>query len=216
MSEHYFSASPTSEGKTRTKTLFLGGVEFLVQLAPGVFSNQRLDPGTQVLLERTALPETLPLPHPDLASIPKAQPLILDLGCGWGPISLFLAHRFPQASVVALDVNERARQLCAQNARLNGLENITVVDPGRAHELLAGQGIDLLWSNPPIRIGKAALHDLLHQWLGILKPSGRADLVVSKNLGADSLSRWLEEQSFAVQRVAAARGYRVLQVIKPN
>jgi hypothetical protein len=65
--------------------------------------------------------------------------------------------------------------------------------------------------NPPIRIGKAALHDLLLGWLDRLTPDGRAVLVVGRNLGADSLQRWLGEQGFPTDRLASKRGYRLLQ-----
>jgi 16S rRNA G1207 methylase RsmC len=73
---------------------------------------------------------------------------------------------------------------------------------------------DEIWSNPPIRVGKAALHDLLLAWLPRLAPGGRAVLVVGKNLGADSLQRWLGEQGYPTERLASAKGFRVLQVTR--
>jgi 16S rRNA (guanine1207-N2)-methyltransferase len=69
-----------------------------------------------------------------------------------------------------------------------------------------------IWSNPPIRIGKQALHDLLLTWLPRLAPGGRAVLVVGRNLGADSLHRWLEEQGHPTTRIGSAKGFRVLEV----
>ena len=69
-----------------------------------------------------------------------------------------------------------------------------------------------IWSNPPVRIGKDALHALLGQWLGRLAADGSAYLVVGRNLGADSLHRWLAGQGWPVTRLAARSGYRLLQV----
>ena len=71
---------------------------------------------------------------------------------------------------------------------------------------------DEIWSNPPIRIGKVPLHTLLLHWLERLQPNGVGRLVVAKNLGADTLQRWLGEQGYDVQRVASAKGFRVLVV----
>ena len=161
----------------------------------GVFSAGRLDPGTRLLLD------TVPDPA-------KAGNL-LDLGCGYGPLALVQAARSPDAVVWAVDVNQRALGLCAGNAARAGLGNVRCVtpdQPGLPGELAA------IWSNPPIRIGKQALHELLTGWLGRLVPGGSAYLVVQRHLGADSLHRWLAEAGWPVSRVAARNGYRVLRV----
>jgi 16S rRNA G1207 methylase RsmC len=71
---------------------------------------------------------------------------------------------------------------------------------------------DAIWSNPPIRVGKQALHALLVRWLARLADGGRAHLVVGKNLGSDSLQRWLTEQGWPTERMASERGFRVLRV----
>ena len=161
----------------------------------GVFSPSRLDPGTRLLLE------TAP-PPPEGGSL-------LDLGCGYGPLALVLAARSPGARVWAVDVNRRALELCARNAARAGLPNVRCTGPDDAE--LPGT-FRLIWSNPPIRIGKAALHALLTAWLGRLEPSGAAYLVVHRHLGSDSLQRWLEESGRPAERVAARAGYRVLRV----
>jgi 16S rRNA (guanine1207-N2)-methyltransferase len=161
----------------------------------GVFSPGRLDPGTRFLLESGPMPP----PEGDL----------LDLGCGYGPVACVLARRAPGATVWAVDVNERALGLCARNAAAAGLDNVRCVTPGSPQipEQFAG-----IWSNPPVRIGKAPLHDLLLSWLARLAPGGRACLVMGRNLGADSLHSWLEEQGWPVTRLAARSGYRLLLV----
>ena len=161
----------------------------------GVFSPGRLDPGTRLLLEESP--------------VPPASGDLLDLGCGYGPIACVLAKRSPGATVWAADVNERALALCARNAAAAGLPNVRCVTPDdpSVPARLAG-----IWSNPPVRIGKAALHELLRSWLRRLDPGRDAYLVASRNLGADSLHRWLAGQGWPVVRLAARNGYRVLQV----
>ena len=170
----------------------------------GVFSPGRLDPGTRLLLEESPAP--------------PACGDLLDLGCGYGPVACVLAKRSPGATVWAVDVNERALELCARNARAAGLENVRCVTPGDAS---LPERFAAIWSNPPVRIGKEALHALLGQWLARLGPGGSgspaasgspAYLVVGRNLGADSLHRWLAEQGWLVTRLAARSGYRLLQV----
>ncbi len=129
-----------------------------------------------------------------------------------GTIALPLARRAPGAVVWAIDVNERARALCTANAEANGLSNIRVAAPDEVPPAIE---FDCIWSNPPIRIGKPALHDLLLTWLGRLSPTGYAVLVVHKHLGADSLQRWLIEQGHPTERLASSSGYRILHVVRP-
>jgi 16S rRNA (guanine1207-N2)-methyltransferase len=161
----------------------------------GVFSPGRLDPGTRLLLEE--------------APPPPAGGDLLDLGCGYGPVACVLAKRSPAARVWAVDVNERALGLTAGNAARAGLANVrtaTPDDPAVPRELAA------IWSNPPIRIGKAALHDMLRGWLARLQPGGQACLVVGKNLGSDSLQSWLAGAGWPATRIAARSGYRLLRI----
>lgn len=161
----------------------------------GVFSPGRLDPGTRLLLEA--------------APAPPAGGDLLDLGCGYGPLALALASRAPAAQVWAVDVNRRALDLCARNAASSGLANVHCRAADDA-SLPASYG--LIWSNPPIRIGKEALHAMLTSWLGRLAPGAAAYLVVQRNLGSDSLQRWLIETGWHAGRFAARTGYRVLEV----
>ncbi len=162
----------------------------------GVFSASRLDPGTRLLL--------------DTAPAPPADGDLLDLGSGYGPLALVLAARSPGARVWAVDVNTRALELCAANADRAGLRNVRCAAPD--DPALPG-AFRLIWSNPPIRIGKPALHALLATWLARLEPSAAAYLVVQRHLGSDSLQRWLESAGWPAERVAARSGYRVLRVL---
>jgi 16S rRNA (guanine1207-N2)-methyltransferase len=195
VSEHYFSSRPQAPHRPGLVRVVLPDVYLELATDAGVFSPGRLDPGTRLLLD-----EAPPPPHTGD---------VLDLGCGYGPIACVLAKRAPGATVWAVDVNERALELCARNADAAGLPNVRCVTPDdpRVPPRLAG-----IWSNPPVRIGKAALHELLSAWLGRLAPGGQAYLVAGRNLGADSLHRWLAEQGWPVTRRAARNGYRLLQV----
>ena len=145
---------------------------------------------------------------------PPGSGLLLDLGCGWGPVALALADASPQARVLATDVNARALELTARNAAAAGHTRVRVVEAGAlAAELgQAGSRLDLIWSNPPVRVGKEALHELLLTWLPLLADDGEAWLVVGRNLGADPLARWLSEQGWMVERAASSKGFRVLRV----
>jgi len=198
VSEHYFTAEPASAEQRREITVRLAGRTVRVETAAGVFSADRIDPGTAVLLAHVAPP--------------PPTGVLVDLGCGWGPLALELGLRSPDAVVLAVDVNERALDLVRRNAARLGVGNVEALQPEAAIARLADRQIDLLWSNPPIRIGKPALHRLLSSWLPRLGPSGRAELVVARNLGADSLQQWIPGLGLHCDRAASSRGFRVLRV----
>jgi 16S rRNA G1207 methylase RsmC len=192
---HYFDERPAVGSAETVVSVELPDTSFTLRTDRGVFSHGRLDPGTELLLRKAPSPP------------PRGE--LLDLGCGAGPIALTLARRAPEATVWAVDVNDRARALCASNAAANGVPNVVVVPPD---EVPGDLRFDAIWSNPPIRIGKQALHDLLTTWLARLRPPGRAVLVVQRHLGADSLQRWLTDAGWPTSRLASARGYRLLDV----
>ena len=139
---------------------------------------------------------------------PAGEKTLLDLGCGWGAIAVGLALAAPDATVWAVDVNSRARELTAENAMRHRTRGRVAAPDAVPGELL----FDEIWSNPPVRIGKDALHGLLAMWMARLAPDGSAYLVVGKNLGADTLQRWLIDSGFPTERIASSRGFRVLRV----
>jgi 16S rRNA (guanine1207-N2)-methyltransferase len=193
--EHYFTAEPAA-ATTRHEVVFtVHDQEFRLVATGGVFSATRLDPGTAVLLQRAPLPGAATTGH------------LLDLGCGYGPIAKVLAANAPRATVYAVDVNQRALELAQQNTG----PNVITALPDEVPETV---GFAQIWSNPPIRIGKPELHALLLRWLPRLTPDGTAWLVVAKNLGADSLQRWLVEQGYSAERHANHKGFRIFQVRK--
>jgi 16S rRNA G1207 methylase RsmC len=193
---HYFNTTPSSPEQRRTLKAQVWGQDLQLTSANGVFAGDGLDRGTAVLLRE---------------STPPAGPVrMLDLGCGYGPIALAVALHAPAARVDAVDVNERALALCRENARALGVaDRVRVLRP---EEVEPDRRYDAIWSNPPIRIGKEALHALLLRWLPRLSPGGEARLVVSKNLGGDTLQRWLVEQGYPCERAASTKGFRVLAV----
>ncbi|MDN4162678.1 class I SAM-dependent methyltransferase [Nocardioides abyssi] len=192
--DHYFTADPTVAFKRAPITAEVWGRTLPLVSGSGVFAQGRVDIGTSVLFRETD---------------PPTGGRVLDLGCGYGVIGLAVAVSAPDATVTAVDVNERAVLLANENAAALGVTDRyraatpDAVDPHAAY--------DEIWSNPPIRIGKQALHELLLTWLPRLAPGGRAVMVVGKNLGADSLQRWLGEQGFPTTRLASAKGFRVLE-----
>ncbi|MGC5626815.1 class I SAM-dependent methyltransferase [Georgenia sp. Z1344] len=197
---HYFAPDPAAPADLREREVVLRGRARTVTTGGSVFSAGGLDKATAILLDEV----------PD----PPTTGTLLDLGCGWGPITLALADASPGADVLAVDVSERALDLTARNAAAAGAPRVAALTPEAALERLGADGrVDAIWSNPPVRVGKQALHDLLDLWLPRLAPGALAHLVVGKNLGADSLHRWLQdERGWAVERVGSSKGFRVLAV----
>ena len=199
MSEsQYFREHPDVESSPVEIDVSLPDVAFALRTDTGVFSRGALDTGTRLLLAE--------------APAPPRQGTLLDLGCGAGAIAITLALRSPDAVVWAVDVNERARSLTAFNASRAGASNLLVASPEEVPESVR---FDAIWSNPPIRIGKPALHQLLTSWLARLSDGGTAVLVVQKHLGADSLADWMRSNGWDVERIRSRAGYRLLVVSRP-
>src|SRR5215472_1895620 len=192
---HYFNPEPVVASRPHTVRLRAGGIDMELQADRGVFGARRIDLGTLVLLKEA------PSPPPDGD--------ILDLGAGYGPIAIFLARAAPAARIWAVDINERALELARANAEAAGLTNVTVAAPDDVPDRVRFAAI---YSNPPVRVGKAALHELLNRWLDRLAPDGAAYLVVQRNLGSDSLAAWLAASGRPVTRLKSKKGYRLLQV----
>ncbi|RKR90096.1 16S rRNA m(2)G 1207 methyltransferase [Micromonospora pisi] len=198
--DHYFTPQPGAAPDRREIEFSAAGRDYSLVSSGGVFSATRLDPGTAVLLRKADLPEA-----------GSTGPL-LDLGCGYGPITCVLASAAPAATIWAVDVNSRARDLATENAaRIGAGDRVRVADPDEVPDDVTFAEI---WSNPPIRIGKDGLHTMLARWLPRLAPDGVGWLVVARHLGGDSLHRWLEEQGWQVERPASQKGYRVLRVTR--
>lgn len=201
MTDHYFTDSPAATDKQRRPHVVeLAGREVTVETAGGIFSPAGLDRATAILLDE--------VPEP-----PSAGDL-LDIGCGWGPIALTLAMRSPEATVWAVDVTERALDLTRRNAASLGLANVRTARPD---EVPADLAFAAIWSNPPIRIGKPAVHELLGTWLPRLAKGADAHLVIGKNLGADGYADWIAtELGLPTERVTTSKGFRILRTSQPS
>ena len=193
--QHYFTAEPAVPTRRRTVTIQLPDQAITLETDRGVFSVAGLDPGTEVLLR--GIPA------------PPAAATVLDLGCGHGVVAITIARRAPGSQVIAVDVNGRALELTRSNAAANGVANLTTCRPEEVDETLRFAAI---YSNPPIRVGREPLLELLATWLARLEPDGRAYLVVQRHLGADSLAVLLRGRGFQVARLRSTRGYRLLEV----
>jgi len=200
VADHYFSAEPASADVRRTVTARIWDRDYTFTTATGVFSRDRLDFGTSVLLREVPAP--------------TSGGTYLDLGTGYGPIACALAVEDPKAQVWAVDVNTRALELTAENAKAAGVAER--VHPALVDDVPADLLFDEIWSNPAIHIGKPEMHKMLLHWLGRLAPGGVGWFVVGKNLGADSLQRWLTAQGYPCERTATAKGFRVLRVTATN
>jgi 16S rRNA G1207 methylase RsmC len=196
---HYFDALPAVPSKPRTVFLHAGEVNVELQADRGVFGSRGVDLGTLQLLKEAPKP-------------PEAGD-ILDLGAGYGPIAIALARQAPQAKIWAVDVNERALELTRVNAESAKTPNITASLP---HEVPPDVRFAAIYSNPPVRVGKAPLHELLQRWLPRLDEGAKAYLVVQRNLGSDSLAAWLKTQGYDVRRLKSKKGYRILEVKAAN
>lgn len=202
MDDQYFTdQEPATADQLRTLHLGVRGLDLRMQVSDRVFSGSRLDLGTrQLLAEAPALP---------------GSGTFLDLGCGWGPLAVTMAQESPGGRVWAVDVNTRALDLARRNASANGVgDRIEVARAEEALEAARTQGVrfDVIWSNPPVRIGKDAMHTMLTDWLSLLAGDGVAHLVVQRNLGADSLIAWLDAEGFPASKIASKKGYRIIEV----
>ena len=198
--EHYFSSDPAAPKKTVSVQIQVGGKSFEVEAASGTFSSSKLDAGTAVLLKH-------------VEHFPK-DGNVLDVGCGWGPIGLSIATVASKCKVFGVDINQRSIEQSNLNAKNLGLKNFSAM---HSRDLPEDLRFSAIWSNPPIRVGKKVLHELMETFIPRLEPGGKAMLVVQKNLGADSFQRWLSTRfpEAEVTRVATDKGYRVISLVSP-
>ena len=194
---HYFDEEASAESSPRDVVLLLPDLQLTLTTDRGVFGYDRIDAGTKLLLLK--------------APPPPSRGNLLDLGCGTGAVALTMARRAPATTVWAVDVNDRARDLCRRNAARNDVSNVRVCHPDEVPDEVRFAAI---WSNPAIRIGKPALHAMLLRWLDRLDEGGHAVLVVQKHLGSDSLQTWLTAQGWPTSRLNSSAGYRILQVTR--
>jgi 16S rRNA G1207 methylase RsmC len=193
---HYFSDEPTSASRPREYVFEGPAGPITVTSDSGVFSHGRLDKATALLIR-----------NPQVAALLPGTGDLVDLGCGAGPIALWLAASRPHCTVWAVDTNERALALTASNARRNNLANVRVVRPQDVPDDLRPTAVV---SNPPVRVGKESLHAMLRQWMARLNGGAVAVIVIGRHLGADSLQAWLTSEGWPTERLGSSGGFRLL------
>jgi len=200
MSEHYFTRRPQSAEDRRRFQTELRGFSFLFVTDAGVFSRDDVDEGSRTLIGLMEL-------------APGAR--VLDIGCGYGPIGLAAARLAPQGHVTMTDINERAAELARENARLNGIANVTV-KTGDLFEPVAGETFDVILANPPIRAGKPVVYRLFEEARAHLVPGGAFWVVVHNKQGAPSARAKLKELfgEDAVEEIGKNKGYRVYRAVR--
>jgi len=200
----YFDESPTVASEPKIVSFTFDNIAYEFLTDRGVFSYEKVDKATRVLLD--VLSEKYYGPKPEL---------IVDVGCGYGPIACVVADRFPEAKIIGVETNERARVLAEKNCRKNiGGERIRILSPAEVDDTIM---VDMIVSNPPIRVGKEAMYELLRGWSTRLNPGGQMWLVIAKNLGSDSAAAYIEhELKMKVTRVSSKKGFRVLKCEQPS
>lgn len=193
MSEHYFTPDPTVGHDEASFTATLRGMEFHFVTDRGVFSRERVDFGSQLLIATMDFP---------------TDAVVLDLGCGYGPVGIVAARLAPEGFIYMVDINERAASLARRNLVSNGIRNAEVrVGDGLAP--VAGIAFDAVLLNPPVRAGKATVWRLLAESRAALKPGGSLWVVIGNKQGAPSLKRRLQELFPRVEDVDRKGGFHI-------
>lgn len=199
---HYFDENPDIESEPKLVSGIIAGTEYTFTTDRGVFSYEKIDKATRILLDVF-----------DDKFYGAGPNTIVDVGCGYGVIACVMAQSFEEANIIAVDTNQRARDLTVTNYKKHFRnDRLRVMTPQEVDDTLE---VDLVISNPPIRIGKEALFELLRGWSTCLSSSGQMWLVIAKNLGADSTAAYLEKEcGLKVTRVASKKGFRVFRCVR--
>lgn len=198
MTDHYFSARPTAPSRPRELHVRLRGHNWVFLTDRGVFAADAVDAGTKLLIETMTI-------HP--------SDVVLDLGCGYGPVGVVAATLAHRGHVVLVDINERAVGLARENVRRAGLTNADVL-LGDGCAPVRGQRFDVIVTNPPIRAGKATVRRLVREAWAQLQSGGRFFFVARTAQGAKTLAREVATVFGTVTEMARASGYRVYAATK--
>lgn len=191
MAEYYYTNNPTSEHEERHFTSVFMGRTLAFETDAGVFSKQHIDPGSEILCK----------------SLPELYGRVLDMGCGWGAMTVMTLARFPALDVTMADVNERALDLAVRNVQKNGMQAKAVLSDG--FERVEGE-FDAVMTNPPIRAGKAVIYRMFEDAKAHLAEGGRLFLVIRKQQGAPSALKFLKELYAEAETIERDGGYWVI------
>ena len=196
MTEYYYTNNPTSEHEERSFRAVFAGRVLAFDTDAGVFSKQHVDPGSELLCK--ALPE-------DISGD------VLDMGCGWGAMTIMTLARFPKAEITMADVNERALALAVSNVEKNHMQATAILSDG--FEKVEGE-FDAVITNPPIRAGKSVIYKMFEDAKEHLVPGGALYLVIRKQQGAPSALKFLKELYGKAEVIERDGGYWIIQCTK--
>lgn len=199
MTDHYYSHNPTVAHKEKEFTYRLRGRDFTFKSDAGVFSKERIDFGSVLLIEEMQIGDS---------------DRVLDMGCGYGPIGITAAHLAVNGSVWMADVNERAVNLAKQNVEKNKIKNATVVVSDLFESIDQQLRFDVILTNPPIRAGKKTVHQIFEEAYRYLQKDGCLWIVIQKKQGAPSALKRLQELFGNAERVAQDKGYWIIKAKK--
>ncbi|QGQ93608.1 class I SAM-dependent methyltransferase [Paenibacillus psychroresistens] len=200
MTEHYYSAKPTTAHELNQIQVNLRGKDFTFITDAGVFSKKEIDFGSKLLIETMSM---------------NRKDSVLDVGCGYGPIGISAALLADQGRVTMVDINERAVLLSRDNAKRNGVNNVTVLQSDLLAQVV-DQTFNCILTNPPIRAGKTIVHEIFVQAYAALVPGGQLWVVIQKKQGAPSAFAKLETLFGNVIEVTKDKGYRIFKATKIN
>lgn len=195
MSDHYYTRAPGGAHDRRLHESELRGERYRFVTDSGVFSKAGVDFGSRLLIETMSF---------------TANARVLDVGCGYGPIGLSAARLVPEGRVTMIDINERAVELAQENARLNGISNVRIVQSD-LFEAVQGEAFDVILTNPPIRTGKDTVHRIYEEGAALLAAGGSMWVVIQKKQGAPSTLAKLEKLFDTVKEVTKDKGYRIFK-----
>lgn len=198
MADHYYASQPTAAHDRKTWDTVLRGQSYRFVSDAGVFAKGGVDFGSRTLIE------AMDIPH-------DAE--VLDVGCGYGPIGLAAARLAAKGHVTMIDVNSRAVELAKENAAVNGVNNITVLESD-LFSALEDRKFDVVLTNPPIRAGKATVHAIFEGAYERLRSGGSLWVVIQKKQGAPSAKEKLESLFSRVVEVTKDKGYRIYRAVK--
>ena len=194
--EHYYTSDPASEHLYHRVTFDLKGQTLSFTTDSGVFSRDGVDFGTQLMIE----------------SLPPLSGTVLELGCGWGALSIPLALLNPTAAFTCVDVNRRALDLCVKNAADLGVKADIFEADGFAS--VEGTDYDAIITNPPIRAGKSVYYPWFEESWKRLKPGGLFACVAQKKQGAPSIKNELTRIFGNCEVIARDAGYWIITAVK--
>ncbi len=193
MAEHYFTSNPESAHEDRRFTVEFTGRTLVFRTDAGVFSKQHVDPGSLLLCR--CLPDGL-------------SGDVLDVGCGWGAMTVLTLAAHPDVRATMSDVNERALALARENVAANGMEAEAILSEGFAK---IGGRFDAVITNPPIRAGKEVVYGIFRDAKAHLRPGGALYAVVRKQQGAESALRFLKSVYAEADVTEKDGGYWILR-----